>query len=70
MIPPDQRAGNFDPGPKPIVLLPSKPSSTRQEYNTFRPHSALGYRPPAPEAIEWRAPASASLHLEAVFRLT
>ncbi len=24
----------------------------RQEYNTFRPHSALGYRPPAPEAVE------------------
>jgi transposase InsO family protein len=24
----------------------------RIEYNTFRPHSALGYRPPAPEAIE------------------
>ena len=24
----------------------------RHEYNTFRPHSALGYRPPAPEAIE------------------
>jgi len=23
----------------------------RQEYNHFRPHSALGYRPPAPEAI-------------------
>jgi len=23
----------------------------RQEYNTIRPHSALGYRPPAPEAI-------------------
>lgn len=22
----------------------------RWEYNTFRPHSALGYRPPAPEA--------------------
>ena len=36
----------------------------RREYNTFRPHSALGYRPPAPEAIEWRPPASASLHLE------
>ena len=31
---------------------------------------ALGYRLPAPEAIEWRPPASASLHLEAVFRLT
>jgi len=24
----------------------------RQEYNQFRPHSSLGYRPPAPEAIE------------------
>ena len=23
----------------------------RQEFNTVRPHSALGYRPPAPEAI-------------------
>ncbi len=27
----------------------------RQEYNTFRPHSALGYRPPAPEAVQWPA---------------
>ena len=25
----------------------------RQEYNTFRPHSALGSRPPAPEALQW-----------------
>ena len=23
----------------------------RSHYNTMRPHSALGYRPPAPEAI-------------------
>ena len=23
----------------------------RQQYNTFRPHSALGYFPPAPEAV-------------------
>ena len=23
----------------------------RQQYNTFRPHSALGYRPPAPDAV-------------------
>jgi putative transposase len=23
----------------------------RREYNTIRPHSALGYKPPAPEAI-------------------
>ena len=28
----------------------------RREYNTFRPHSALGYRPPAPEAVLWRPP--------------
>ena len=25
----------------------------RQEYNRVRPHSSLGYRPPAPEAVEW-----------------
>ncbi len=24
----------------------------RREYNRFRPHSSLGYRPPAPEAFE------------------
>jgi putative transposase len=35
----------------------------RQEYNTIRPHSALGYRPPAPEAIAVipRDPGSAML---------
>jgi transposase InsO family protein len=27
----------------------------RQHYNTIRPHSSLGYRPPAPEAIAWPA---------------
>jgi putative transposase len=26
----------------------------RQHYNKVRPHSSLGYRPPAPEAIVWR----------------
>jgi putative transposase len=26
----------------------------RREYNQFRPHSSLGYRPPAPEAFEPR----------------
>ena len=26
----------------------------RRQYNTVRPHSALGYRPPAPEAISQR----------------
>ena len=25
----------------------------RQHYNTIRPHSSLGYRPPAPEVIIW-----------------
>ena len=25
----------------------------RREYNTFRPHSSLGYRPPVPETIQW-----------------
>jgi len=32
----------------------------RQHYNRVRPHSALGYRPPAPEAIA-AGPPSASL---------
>jgi transposase InsO family protein len=33
----------------------------QQEYNTIRPHSSLGYRPPAPEALVWPPPASAPL---------
>jgi len=28
----------------------------RRHYNTVRPHSSLGYRPPAPEALVWPAP--------------
>jgi putative transposase len=28
----------------------------RRHYNTERPHSSLGYRPPAPEAVQWPAP--------------
>ena len=28
----------------------------RRYYNTERPHSSLGYKPPAPEAIIWHAP--------------
>jgi len=27
----------------------------RQHYNTARPHSSLGYKPPAPEAVLWPA---------------
>jgi transposase InsO family protein len=33
----------------------------RREYNTVRPHSSLGYRPPAPQAMLPFPPASASL---------
>ena len=29
--------------------------SWRRHYNTVRPHSSLGYRPPAPEALQWPA---------------
>jgi transposase InsO family protein len=32
----------------------------RRHYNTFRPHSALGYRAPAPEVVTW-PPSPASL---------
>lgn len=32
--------------------------SWRKHYNTKRPHSSLGYRPPAPEAVQWLAPPS------------
>ncbi len=32
----------------------------RQHYNRFRPHSSLGYRPPAPEAIEIGPPGAGS----------
>ena len=31
----------------------------RREYNQIRPHSALGYRPPAPETLTIRPPAPA-----------
>jgi putative transposase len=32
----------------------------RRHYNTVRPHSALAYRPPAPESVPW-PPSPASL---------
>jgi putative transposase len=28
----------------------------RRHYNTLRPHSSLGYRPPAPEVVLWQGP--------------
>ena len=37
----------------------------RMEYNTIRPHSSLGYRPPAPEAIQpWLNSARRSLPIK------
>ena len=35
----------------------------RWEYNTFRPHSSLGYLPPAPVTIEPMPSVSATLQL-------
>jgi putative transposase len=40
----------------------------RYEYNHLRPHSSLGYRPPAPEAFEPSPPGSASLRRAAKAR--
>jgi transposase InsO family protein len=34
----------------------------RKEYNRYRPHSSLGYRPPAPEAIEVKNLTFQSVH--------
>ncbi len=34
----------------------------RRHYNTVRPHSSLGYQPPAPEAIQPHSLASATPH--------
>jgi transposase InsO family protein len=35
----------------------------RREYNTFRPHSSLGYRPPAPETVPWPGNTSGNMRL-------
>ncbi len=48
-----------------VMLLSVLIERWRREYNTFRPHSALDYRPPAPEATELQLPASTSLQLGA-----
>jgi putative transposase len=31
----------------------------RRHYNTVRPHSSLGYRPPAPKVLLWPPPPAA-----------
>ena len=35
-----------------VILVDEALERWRLEYNHLRPHSSLGYRPPAPEAIE------------------
>ena len=35
----------------------------RREYNTVRPHSSLGYKPPAPETIEGSLPKTLTLEV-------
>jgi putative transposase len=42
----------------------------RRHYNAVRPHSSLGYRPPAPEAVQPWPSGSASLRLQAMVTLT
>ncbi|WP_425320091.1 integrase core domain-containing protein [Cereibacter azotoformans] len=34
---------------------PSRGCCVIELYNTRRPHSSLGYRPPAPRAVQWTA---------------
>ena len=41
----------------------------RLQYNTIRPHSSLGYHPPAPEAIQpWTESARRNLPKENLFK--
>jgi putative transposase len=42
---------------RPLPLLKNKTliEQWQRKYNQVRPHSALGYQPPAPEAILTRA---------------
>jgi hypothetical protein len=43
----------------------------RRHYNLSRPHSALGYRPPAPEVVLWPAlPATRAVAPQAAHALT
>ncbi len=42
----------------------------RQHYNRFRPHSSLGYRPPAPEAIQIGLSGAGSFATDLVLGLT
>ncbi|MEJ6747570.1 MAG: integrase core domain-containing protein, partial [Yoonia sp.] len=41
----------FTPRIRSLIALRLTIERWRNHYNTKRPHSALGYRPPAPEAI-------------------
>ena len=45
---------NHAPAFKAKVLI----EAWRRQYNTIRPHSSLGYRPPPPAALKGVAPAT------------
>ncbi len=49
---------------------PGNDRGWRQHYNRFRPHSASGYRPPSPEAIETTPPGTVALPLVVAQDLT
>jgi transposase InsO family protein len=48
----EDRSPKASLGSPPLLEAQVLVERWRHEYNTFRPHSALGYRPPAPEAVE------------------
>ena len=49
--------------PVKLLGLYNQIEEWRKEYNTHRPHSALGYLPPAPETIEAVQTVSTTLQL-------
>ena len=46
-----------------VVFSNSVIARWRREYNTCRPHTARGYRPPAPETVPWSGPGDGNMLL-------
>ena len=47
-----------DGDPDRQAIVKGNRSGVELDYNIVRPHSSLGYKPPAPEAILWPATSS------------